>query len=57
MEGEVITMTSTAITEAVTVVMGVVSTVVTTIAGNPLLMALTSVSLVGSAIGIFERLK
>jgi len=47
----------TQITDAVTSIMGVVSTVITTITSTPLLMIFLSASLVGIGVGIFKKLK
>lgn len=44
-------------TEAVTSIMGVVSTVMTTITGNAVLMTFFCASIVGVAIGIAKRLR
>ena len=44
-------------TEAVTSIMGVVSTVMTTITGNAVLMTFFCASIVGVAIGIVKRLR
>lgn len=44
-------------TEAVTSIMGVVSTVMTTIAGNATLMTFFCASIVGIAIGIVKKLR
>lgn len=44
-------------TEAVTSIMGVVSTVMTTITGNSVLMTFFCASIVGVAIGIVKRLR
>lgn len=46
-----------AMTEAVTSIMGVVSTVMTTITGNAVLMTFFCASIVGVAIGIVKRLR
>ena len=51
-EGSAVSMT-----EAVTSIMGVVSTVMTTITGNAVLMTFFCASIVGVAIGIFKRLR
>lgn len=51
-EGSAVSMT-----EAVTSIMGVVSTVMTTIAGNAVLMTFFCSSIVGVAIGIVKRLR
>lgn len=51
-EGSAVSMT-----EAVTSIMGVVSTVMTTITGNPVLMTFFCASIVGVAIGIVKRLR
>lgn len=51
-EGSAVSMT-----EAVTSIMGVVSTVMTTITGNAVLMAFFCASIVGVAIGIVKRLR
>lgn len=45
------------ITEAVTSIMGVVSTVITTVTGNPILLVFFASGVVGIAIGIVHRLK
>lgn len=44
-------------TDAVTSIMGVVSTVMTTITGNAVLMTFFCASIVGVAIGIVKRLR
>lgn len=44
-------------TEAITSIMGVVSTVMTTITGNSVLMTFFCASIVGVAIGIVKRLR
>lgn len=44
-------------TEAVTSIMGVVSTVMTTIKGNAVLMTFFCASIVGVAIGIVKKLR
>lgn len=44
-------------TEAVTSIMGVVSTVMTTITGNAVLMTFFCASIVGVAIGIVKKLR
>lgn len=44
-------------TEAVTSIMGVVSTVMTTITGNSVLMTFFCASIVGVAIGIVKKLR
>ena len=51
-EGSAVSMT-----EAVTSIMGVVSTVMTTITGNAVLMTFFCSSIVGVAIGIVRRLR
>lgn len=51
-EGSAVTMT-----DAVTSIMGVVSTVMTTITGNAVLMTFFCASIVGVAIGIVKRLR
>ena len=51
-EGSAVSMT-----EAVTSIMGVVSTVMTTIRGNAVLMTFFCASIVGVAIGIVKRLR
>ena len=51
-EGSAVSMT-----EAVTSIMGVVSTVMTTIAGNAVLMTFFCASIVGVAIGIVKKLR
>lgn len=51
-EGSAVSMT-----EAVTSIMGVVSTVMTTITGNAVLMTFYCASIVGVAIGIVKRLR
>lgn len=51
-EGSAVSMT-----EAVTSIMGVVSTVMTTITGNAVLMTFFCSSIVGVAIGIVKRLR
>ena len=51
-EGSAVSMT-----EAVTSIMGVVSTVMTTITGNAVLMTFFCASIVGVAIGIVKRLR
>lgn len=51
-EGSAVSMT-----EAVTSIMGVVSTVMTTISGNAVLMTFFCASIVGVAIGIVKRLR
>lgn len=51
-EGSAVSMT-----EAVTSIMSVVSTVMTTIAGNAVLMTFFCASIVGVAIGIVKRLR
>lgn len=51
-EGSTVSMT-----EAVTSIMGVVSTVMTTITGNAVLMTFFCASIVGVAIGIVKRLR
>lgn len=51
-EGSAVSMT-----EAVTSIMGVVSTVLTTITGNAVLMTFFCASIVGVAIGIVKRLR
>lgn len=51
-EGSAATMTS-----AVTSIMGVVSTVMTTITGNEILLTFFCASIVGVAIGIVKRLR
>ena len=51
-EGSAVSMT-----EAVTSIMGVVSTVMTTIMGNAVLMTFFCASIVGVAIGIVKRLR
>ena len=45
------------ITEAVTSIMGVVSTVITTVTSNPILLVFFASGVVGIAIGIVHRLK
>lgn len=45
------------ITEAVTSIMGVVNTVITTVTGNPILLVFFASGVVGIAIGIVHRLK
>ena len=45
------------ITEAVTSIMGVVSTVITTVTNNPILLVFFSSGVVGIAIGIVRGLK
>lgn len=45
------------ITEAVSSIMGVVSTVITTVTGNPILLVFFASGVVGIAIGIVHRLK
>lgn len=44
-------------TEAVTSIMGVVSTVMTTITGNAVLMTFFCASIIGVAIGIVKKLR
>ncbi len=44
-------------TQAVTDVMGVVSTVMTTITGNAVLMAFFCAGIIGVAIGVVKRLR
>lgn len=51
-EGSAVSMT-----EAVTSIMGVVSTVMTTITGNAVLMTFFCASIVGVAIGIVKKLR
>lgn len=51
-EGSAVSMT-----EAVTSIMGVVSTVMSTITGNAVLMTFFCASIVGVAIGIVKRLR
>ena len=51
-EGSAVSMT-----EAVTSIMGVVATVMTTITGNAVLMTFFCASIVGVAIGIVKRLR
>ena len=51
-EGSAVSMT-----EAVASIMGVVSTVMTTITGNAVLMTFFCASIVGVAIGIVKRLR
>ena len=51
-EGSAVSMT-----EAVTSIMGVVSTVMTTITGNAVIMTFFCASIVGVAIGIVKRLR
>lgn len=51
-EGSAVSMT-----EAVTSIMGVVSTVMTTITGHAVLMTFFCASIVGVAIGIVKRLR
>lgn len=51
-EGSAVTMT-----DAVTSIMGVVSTVMTTITGNAVLMTFFCASIVGVAIGIVKKLR
>lgn len=50
-------MTTEGMTSAVSSIMQIVSTVVSTIAGNPILMIFFCSGLVGIAIGIVRRLK
>lgn len=50
-------MTTEGMTSAVSSIMQIVSTVVSTIAGNPILMIFFCAGLVGIAIGIVRRLK
>lgn len=45
------------ITDAVTSIMGVVSTVITTVTNNPILLVFFASGVVGIAIGIVHRLK
>lgn len=45
------------ITEAVTSIMGVVNTVITTVTGNSILLVFFASGVVGIAIGIVHRLK
>lgn len=45
------------ITDAVTSIMGVVSTVITTVTSNPILLVFFASGVVGIAIGIVHRLK
>lgn len=45
------------ITEAVTSIMGVVSTVITTVTNNPILLVFFASGVVGIAIGILRGLK
>lgn len=45
------------ITEAVSSIMGVVSTVITTVTGNPILLVFFASGVVGIAIGIVRGLK
>ena len=48
---------STSLTDGVSSVMGVVSTVMTTITGNPILLACFCIGVVGAGIGLAKRLK
>lgn len=48
---------SGSITEAVTSIMGVVSTVITTVTNNPILLVFFASGVVGIAIGIVRGLK
>lgn len=50
-------MTTTNMNSAIEGIMGIVSTVVSTIAGNPILMIFFCAGLVGVAIGIVRKLK